>query len=169
MNEGVNCHQKRRPLFVPPQAARDIAQYQEAGVFGPTIGGSDQFCSNLTLTKRPSAHMSSFQTLADKNQNKIDKRLGQEEDPSEQLVRLTCNLRLINGQTLNDSTISLPTFQSIEAALQGCHISIMNISNMFFAVEFSEKSMHYFNFYYNEKILTHKRLAQGWCSSANIA
>ena len=89
---------------------QNIAQYQEAGVFGPTIGGSDQFCSNLTLTKRPSAHMSSFQTLADKNQNKIDKRLGQKEDPGEQLVRLTCDLRLSNRQTLNDNTISLPTF-----------------------------------------------------------
>ena len=113
--------------------------------------------------------MSRFQTLADKNQNKIDKRLGQEEDPGEQHVRLMCDLHLINGQTLNDSTISLPTFQSIEAALQGCHISIMDISNMFLEVEFFEKSMHYFNFYYNEKILTHKRLAQGWIASLNIA
>ena len=120
MNEGVNCHQKRRPLFVPPQAAHDIAQYQEAGVFGPTIGGSDQFCSNLMLTKRPSAHMSSFQTLADKNQNKIDKRLGQEEDPGEQLVRLTCNLRLINGQTLNDSTVKKCSFFSKNFVFLGC-------------------------------------------------
>ena len=67
MNETANCHQKKRPLIVPPQAARDIAQYQQAGVFGPTIGGSDQFCANLTLTKRPSAHQSRFDTLADKN------------------------------------------------------------------------------------------------------
>ena len=119
MNTRVNCNQKRRPLFVSLQAACDIAQYEEAGVFGPTIGGSDQFCSNLTLTKRPSAHMSRFQTLADKNQNKIDQRLSQEVDPGKQLVRLTCDLRLINGQTLNDSTISLPNFLSIEAALQG--------------------------------------------------
>ena len=45
----------------------------------------------------------------------------------------------------------------------------MEISNMFFAIEFSEPSMHFFNFYYGEKILTHRRLAQGWCSSPNIA
>ena len=72
MNENINCHQKWRPMSVPQQAARDIAQYEEASVFGSTIGGADQFCSNLTLTKLPSAHQSRFQTLADKNQNEIE-------------------------------------------------------------------------------------------------
>ena len=75
----------------------DIAQYQQAGVFGPTIGGSDQFCANLTLTKRPSAHQSRFDTLADKNHKKIDKKLGHEVETGEQLVRLTCDLRLVNA------------------------------------------------------------------------
>ena len=77
MNETANCHQKKRPLLVPPQAARDIAQYQQAGVFGPTIGG--------------------FDTLADKNHKKIDKKLGHEVETGEQLVRLTCDLRLVNA------------------------------------------------------------------------
>ena len=45
----------------------------------------------------------------------------------------------------------------------------MDISNMFFAIELSEPSMHFFNFYYGEKILMHHRLAQRWCSSPNIA
>ena len=76
---------------------------------------------------------------------------------------------MVSAQTFNDSTISLPTFQSIEAALQGCHVSILDISNMFFAFEYSEKSMHYVNFYYIEKFLTHWRLAQGWYASPNIA
>ena len=117
---------------MPPQAARDISMYEEAGIFGPSISGADQFCANLTLTKRPTAHQSRFQTLADKNQNKIDKSLKQEAETGEQLVRLTCDLRLVNGCTLNDTTISLPTFQTTEAALQGCHVSILDISNMFF-------------------------------------
>ena len=119
-------------MFVPPQAAHDIAQYEENGVFGPTIGGSDQFCANLMLTKRPNAHESRFSTLADKNQNKVDRKLSQEVEAGEQLVRLPCDPRLDNGATLNDTTISLPTFQSTEAALQGCHITILAVSNMFF-------------------------------------
>ena len=112
--------------------ARDIAQYEEVGVFGPKIGGSDQFCANLLLTKRPNAHESRFHTLADKNQNKVENKLGQEVEAGKQLVRLICDLRLANGATLYDTTISLPTFQSTEAALQGCHITILAVSNMFF-------------------------------------
>ena len=69
--------------------------------------------------------------MADKNQNKVDKKVGQEVEAGEQLVRLTCDLRLVNGVTLNDTTISLPTFQSTEAALQGCHITILDVSIMF--------------------------------------
>ena len=98
--------------------ARDIAQYEEVGVFGPKIGGSDQFCANLLLTKRPNAHESRFHILADKNQNKVENKLVQEVEAGKQLVRLICDLRLANGATLNNTTISLPTFQSTQAALQ---------------------------------------------------
>ena len=104
MNETIKCHQKRRPLFVPPQAAREITQYEEAGVFGPTIGGSDQFCANLTLTKRPNAHESRFHTLADKNQNKVDNKLGQEvEASSSSGLPVTCALLSVPPLTIQPS------------------------------------------------------------------
>ena len=40
---------------------------------------------------------------------------------------------------------------------------------MFFSIEISEKSKHYFNFYYQERVLTHYRLPMGWSASPNIA
>ena len=79
MNNTILCKQKKRSIVFPPSAERDILSYQKARVFEPSVGGTDRFCANLTLTKRPSAHSSRFDTLADKNQAKIDKKLGSNE------------------------------------------------------------------------------------------
>ena len=120
MSNNMSCKQKRRPLSIPPSAVTDIEQYISAGVFQPSIGGADRFCANLTLMKKPSQKQSRFDTLADKNQARVDKfDKPDEEEEEEQLVRLTVDLRLVNVMTLNDSTICLLTFQSIEASLKG--------------------------------------------------
>ena len=119
MNDAMSCKQKRRPLSIPQSAVTDIEKYISAGVFQPSIGGADHYCANLTLTKRPSAHESRFDTLADKNQARVNRVIKPENDRDgdKQLVRLTVDLRLVNSMTLNDSTICLPTFQSIATGL----------------------------------------------------
>ena len=70
MDPSVSCKQRQRTRILPPSAMLDLNAYKKSNVFIDSIGGSDRYCSNITLTKRPTAKESKFTTKADKNLEK---------------------------------------------------------------------------------------------------
>ena len=171
MDPSVSCKQRQRTRILPPSAMLDLNAYKESNVFIDSIGGSDCYCANITLTKRPTAKESKFATKADKNLEKTRPKTTPDASVTEewQLYRLTIDLCLCNKATQNDVTICLPTLQSIESSFEGCHVSTLDLSNQFYSVELDEASRKYFNFYVVDSVWTHKMLPQGWSASPAIA
>ena len=92
-------------------------KYKNAGVFCDSPGGADKYLVNITLT-HPSARELKFSTKVDKylswllrksSSNEAEKK-PEQEAKERQLFRLTLDYRNLNRATLNDTTISLPTF-----------------------------------------------------------
>ena len=78
-------------------------------------------------------------------------------------------MRAVNTATKNDTSIVLPTIETIERSFHSCIISTFDISNMFYNVAVHEDSMKFFNFYVENSVWSHGRLPQGWCGSPKIA
>ena len=173
----VSCFQRQRGKFLPQSAKDDLNLYFENGVFKQAIEGVDKYVCNITLTRRPQAKEERCQTRADKN---IVKQREKEEQknkrkPSQDyssnlaeertLYRLTIDMRQINLSTRNDTTLVLPSIQTIERSFHNSHISTYDLSNMFYGITLKEDSTQFFNFYVEDTIWGHERLPQGWTAS----
>ena len=141
---------------MPATAKEDLDRYFKSGVFILSPGGADSHVCNITLTRRPQQKEQKFSTKADKNlQKKEDKKIkiydvnnSKTTAPNEDrvLYRLTIDMRAVNTATKNDTSIVLPTIETIERSFHSCIISTFDISNMFYNVAVHEDSMKYFNF-----------------------
>ena len=85
------------------------------------------------------------------------------------LYRITIDMRTLNSATRNDTTIVLPTIESIERDFHGCNITTLDLSNMFYNIKVHRNSTRFFNFYVEELVWTHEALPQGWCASPKLA
>ena len=79
------------------------------------------------------------------------------------------DFRSVNYCTKSPKTVALPSIQSIENTFSQAYVSTLDIQNMFPSIKLTPSSYKYFNFYFGDKILTHTRLPQGWCSSVFFA
>jgi hypothetical protein len=90
-------------------------------------------------------------------------------DSQRSLYRMTLNFRLLNKVTLNERTAQLPSMQSIEASFFNSFVSTLDLSNCYPSILIEEESRNYFNFFVEDQVWHHCRLAQGWCASLAIA
>ena len=100
-----------------------------------------------------------------KEDQKTKRRLTQDDSStlSEErtLFRLTIDMRPINLSTRNDTTLVLPSIQTIERSFHDSFVSTYDLSNMFYGITLNEDSTQYFNFYVEDSIWGHERLPQG--------
>ena len=82
---------------------------------------------------------------------------------------MTVDFRALNRVSKNEKTTQLPSIQAIEHNLQGCNVSSFDLTNMYPSIVLEESSRNYFNFYVEDKIFRHARLAQGWAPALSIA
>ena len=152
-------------------------KYKNAGVFCDSPGGADKYLANITLTRRPSARKVKYSTKADKyllqlssksSSNEADKK-PEQEIKERQLLRITLDYRNLNHATLNNTTISLPTLQSIESNFEGSLVSTLDLSNCFYSIQLDEASKLYFNFFMMNEIWSHKVFTQGWSGSPKVS
>ena len=165
--------------MIPESAYLDLMKYKQSVVFCDSVSGADRYLANITLTRRPSARELKFSTKADKYLSRLsDKASNSKKDdnnpvpPSQverQLYRITLDYRDLNRATLNDTTISLPTLQSIESNFEGSIVTTLDLFNCFYSIELDEESKQYFNFFMQNEIWTHNVLAQGWSGSPKIS
>ena len=92
------------------------------------------------------------------------KQTREQQNDSTPLYRATVNFRSINSCTKSTKTVALLSIQMIENNFSNSFISTVDICNKFPSIKLSPSSHKYFNFYFQDKILTHARLPQGWCS-----
>ena len=90
------------------------------------------------------------------------------EKPEKSLYRMTLDFRMINQITLNEKTSQLPSIQAIENNFHNAIVSTIDLSNCYPTIELEESSRRFFNFYVEDKVWTHNRLAQGWSASLAI-
>ena len=143
------------------------------------MGEVDKYACNITLTRCPAAKEMKFATRADKNIARLKEKSQlasakqtQNKDPKHEdrvLYRLTIDMRTLNSATRTDTTIVLPTIESIERDFHGCNITTLDLSNMFYQIKVNANSTHFFNFYVEESVWTHGSLPQGWCASSKFA
>ena len=178
IDPAINCRQKQRGCFLPATAKEDLDKYFKSGVFVQSTGGADSHVCNITLTRRPQQKEQKFSTKADKNLQKKEEKKKiydvnnsriEESNEDRVLYRLTIDMRAVNTATQNDTSIVLPTIETIERSFHSSIISTFDISNQFYNVAVHEDSMKYFNFYVENQIWTHGRLPQGWCGSPKVA
>ena len=94
--------------------------------------------------------------LTSKNQTKTTRNLSKKH-------------RSLNWATLNDTTISLLTLQSIESNFEGSLVSTLDLSNCFYSIQLDESSKMYFNFFMIYVIWSHEVLSQGWSGSPKVS
>ena len=145
------------------------------------MGGVDKYACNITLTRRPAAKEMKFATRADKNIARLKEKSQSastkqthNKDPKDKqedsvLYRLTIDMRTLNSATRNDTTIVLPTIESIERDFHGCNVTTLDLSNMFYNIKVNDNSTQFFNFYVEESVWSHSSLPQGWCASPKFA
>jgi hypothetical protein len=63
----VNCRQPPRNRVLPPSCKSDLLKYKKSGLFEHSTGGSDDYCSNLTLVLRNQVKEQRSNTKADRN------------------------------------------------------------------------------------------------------
>ena len=177
----INCRQKQRGRFLPKSAKDDLNRYFDSGVFCNSTGGVDRYACNITLTRRPAAKEMKFATRADKNIARLNEKSQPANDKQSDnkttrakqedrvLYRLTIDMRTLNSATRNDTTIVLPTIESIERDFHGCNVTTLDLSNMFYNIKVSDDSIPFFNFYVEESVWSHSSLPQGWCASPKFA
>ena len=76
-------------------------------------------------------------------------------------------MRAVTTATKNDTSIVLPTIETIKRSFHNCIISTFDLSSMFYNI--AEESIPSFNVYIDNSIWSHGRLPQCWCSSPKIA
>ena len=118
---------------------------------------------NITLTRRPQQKEQKFSTKADKDLQKADEKKSKIYDINNQkkttpnedrvLYRLTIDMRAVNTATKNDTSIVLPTIETIERSFHNCIISTFDLSNMFYNIAVHEESIPFFNFYVHANTL----------------
>jgi hypothetical protein len=79
------------------------------------------------------------------------------------------DFRLLNLVTLNEKTAQLPSIQSIEANFFNANVTTIDLSNCYPSIEIAKSSRNYFNFFCEDQVWHHARLAQGWSASLKIA
>ena len=176
----INCKQPARNRTLPKSCKKDLMKYLQSGLFDHSQGGSDSYCSNITLVLRNQVKEQRCETKADKyllkqqKNNSITKvetqplQIDPPDDSGKSLYRMTLDFRQINRVTLNEKTSQLPSIQSIENNFHNSIVSTIDLSNCYPTIELEESSRKYFYFYVEDKIWQHNRLAQGWCASLAI-
>ena len=160
-NSKVNCRQPPRNRVLPPSCKADLLKYKKSGLFEHSTGGSDDYCSNLTLVLRNQVREQRSNTKADKNLLKNTKNAPQPPSkvetqplpnndlakPEKSLYRMTIDFRSINLITLNEKTSQLPSIQAIENNFHNAIVSTIDLSNCYPSIEIEENSRNFFNFY----------------------
>ena len=91
-----------------------------------------------------------FATRADKNIARLKEKSQSastkqthNKDPKQEdrvLYRLTIDMRTLHSATRNDTTIVLPTIESIERDCHGCNVTTLDLSNMFYNIKVNDNS-----------------------------
>ena len=126
------------------------------GVFSLSEGGHDEYCANLNVVAKPSQNKCS--------RSKADKHI--QSLPGQKVVtptawRMTFDLRDLNSVTTDVGRLQLPTIDEARSFARNKLVSILDISNQFWSIRLEHSSKKYTNFYYDNRIYWHERLAQG--------
>jgi hypothetical protein len=176
----INCKQPPRNRILPKSCKQDLMKYLASGLFEHSQSGTDHYCSNITLVLRNQIKEQRCETKADKYLVKHTKndpiskletkplKIDASEQSEKSLYRMTLDFRMINQITLNEKTSQLPSIQAIENNFHNAIVSTIDLSNCYPTIELEESSRRFFNFYVEDKVWTHNRLAQGWSASLAI-
>ena len=177
VDPSINCRQAPRNRVLPSSCKQDLYKYKDAGLFSDSTGLADKYCANITLVLRNQIKEIKKSTKADKYiQRKSPNKVSVEEtrplepekkdsQSSRNLYRMTIDFRDLNRATLNEKTCQLPSIQSIESSFHDSYVSTLDLSNCYPSILIDENSRNYFNFYMENEIWNHSRVAQGWCGS----
>ena len=177
VDPSINCRQAPRNRVLPSSCKQDLYKYKDAGLFSDSTGLADKYCANITLVLRNQIKEIKKSTKADKYiQRKTTNKVSVEEtrplepekkdgQTSRNLYRMTIDFRDLHRATLNEKTCHLPSIQSIESSFHNSYVSTLDLSNCYPSILIHENSRNYFNFYMENEIWNHSRVAQGWCGS----
>ena len=187
-NSKIKCRQAPRNKVLPPSCKQDLMKYKSSGLFDISTGLSDDYCANITLVLRNQIKEQRDNSKAGKYVAKQESKKTRSPSPNKptsktdptpldpttpdtqrSLYRMTLDFRLLNLVTLNEKTAQLPSIQSIEANFFNANVTTIDLSNCYPSIEIAKSSRNYFNFFCEDQVWHHARLAQGWSASLQIA
>ena len=83
--------------------------------------------------------------------------------------RATFDFKSLNEIITDVGKLSLPTISEVEMSVRNCLVSTMDLKNQFFSIEIEPEDRPKTNFYWQNEVWQHKRLAQGLSISPYIA
>ena len=81
----------------------------------------------------------------------------------------TFDFKSLNEIITDVGKLSLPTISEVEMSVRNCLVSTMDLKNQFFSIEIEPEDRPKTNFYCQNEVWQHKRLAQGLAISPYIA
>ena len=75
--------------------------------------------------------------------------------------RATFDFKSLNEIITDVGKLSLPTISEVEMSVRNCLVSTMDLKNQFFSIEIEPEDRPKTNFYWQNEVWQHKRLAQG--------
>ena len=154
--------QEGKTSFEPPRKLKQVDEEQiydtmdnliKVGIFSKARTGLNSFASNLNLVDKPEADV--------QNYGKADKYLNKQNNIKGNKGRATIDMRGLNKIIIESPKIELPTLEFLQSKVRNCHVTSLDLTQMFFSIPLSEESKQYCNFWYRGQLYTHNFLPQG--------
>ena len=110
--------------------------------------------------------------MGEKNLNsKIDKYLNRKDNKETNKTRAVTDVRFLNSLLPTPQALQLPKLNEIKTSLIDHHLSTLDIANMYFSIQVTEKTSNFLCFHSlkDSKIYRFKRLIQGLKISPSVA
>ena len=168
--DGTTALQKERRLNLTH--LEGVRETMEGLIKNDVFALSDQkhneFCANLNIV--PKVDDSSelrYQSKADKYLQKQGQNSGMIRPPTG--WRAAFDYTTLNDVSEEIGKLSLPTISEIQTKVSNCICSSLDLKNQFYSILLEETSKPFTNFYWDNKIFLHQRLAMGLSCSPFIA
>ena len=82
--------------------------------------------------------------------------------------RLTLDLRNLNDHAVTRPKINLPSYEKLVAVFKNKHITVADLTSMYWSIQTSYDTQHLSNFYYDNHVYTFCCLPMGWVNACFI-
>ena len=145
-----------------------IDALESAGVVGNSTGGWDDYAANLNLLPKPKIGELRSPSKADIYVDRVKKLNNPTILSSEQAYRVTVDYTSLNDVREDPVYCRLATLPEIQDRCRNSLVSVLDLTNAYYSIPLERSSMQLTNFYFRDRILMHKRLAQGLKSAPLI-